>query len=109
MPHIIVEHTRDIENVADMLRDLHACLAGQDTFDIDTLKTRSVALNHVVIADGTCTSMVHITVKLLPGRGDALLHKMTSDLRSIALNYVSSLTTKTTVESVELHKESYQK
>jgi hypothetical protein len=34
---------------------------------------------------------------------------MTSDLRSIALNYVSSLTTKTTVESVELHKESYQK
>jgi 5-carboxymethyl-2-hydroxymuconate isomerase len=108
MPHIIVEHTRDVEGIPDLLRALHNSLGHQDTVQIESLKTRAICLDHVVIGDGDTQSMIHVTLRLLPGRGDELLKKMTMDLEGIAKNYCPLPHTRVTVEVVELHQASYQ-
>ena len=108
MPHLIVEHTRDIDEISQLLQDLHHNLGQQDTVNIESLKTRSICLDHVVIGNGDMQSMVHVTLRLLPGRDDMLLKKMTTDLDSIARQHCSSLNTRITVESVELYKPSYK-
>lgn len=108
MPHIIVEHTRDIEGIPELLRALHNSLGHQDTVQIESLKTRAICLDHVVIGDGDTQSMIHVTLRLLPGRGDELLKKMTMDLEQIARNFCSGAHTRVTVEAIELHQASYR-
>jgi len=108
MPHIIVEHTSDIAEIPQLLRDLHNNLGRQDTVNIESLKTRAICLDHVVIGNGDTQSMMHITLRLLPGRDDVLLQKMTTDLEAIARQHCSSLDTRITVESIDLYKPSYK-
>ena len=108
MPHIIVEHTRDIENVSQLLRDLHNSLGHQETVQIESLKTRSICLDNVVIGNGNFISMIHVTLRLLPGRGETLLCKMTADLEKIVHQYCDTKSTCVTVEAVELHQSSYR-
>jgi 5-carboxymethyl-2-hydroxymuconate isomerase len=107
MPHIILEHTKDIEAIPELLNNLHNSLAGQDTVKLASLKTRSILLNESVVADEKRASMVHVTVKLLPGRSDELRLKMTSDLQDIILSHCSS-STRVTVESMLLDAASYR-
>ena len=108
MPHIIVEHTQDVEGVQSLLSALHSSLAEQDTVVLSSLKTRSIPVTHAIVGDGSSNSMVHITLKLLPGRSDALLEKMTNDLKKIAEKHCSSATC-ITVESMNLNEISYKK
>ena len=107
MPHIIVEHTKDINNISGLLGDLHASIAGQDTVDIGSLKTRSIPIENVVIGDGATQSMVHVTVRLLAGRPNDLLDKMTSDLQAIVIDHCDD-ETRITIESVDLFRASYK-
>ncbi len=108
MPHIIVEHTRDVDGIPDLLHALHNNLGDQDTVQITSLKTRAIPLDHVVIGDDGAQSMIHVTLRLLPGRGDELLKKMTMDLEEIAKNFCPLPCTRITVEAVELHRASYR-
>jgi len=108
MPHIIVEHTKEICDVPALLNALHHSLAGQETVQINALKTRSVVLDHAVIGDGSTKSMMHITVKLLAGRPDDLLKKMTGDLFDIARHHCDISKTRITVEAMPLHNDIYK-
>ncbi|NQZ14376.1 MAG: hypothetical protein HRT94_06120 [Alphaproteobacteria bacterium] len=108
MPHIIVEHTKDVDNVQELLEKLHQSLASQETVVVEAIKTRAVPLDHVVVGDGTSSSMMHTTLKLLPGRDNELRNKMATDLLFVMQSYGSSSTART-VETAELHQESYQK
>ncbi len=108
MPHIIVEHTNDIENVADIVGSLHHNLAGQETVTLEAVKSRSIAVSNAIVGEVQDGSMLHVTVKLLSGRSNDFLAKMTGDLRVVAKSKVAE-NVSVTVESVELHNESYQK
>lgn len=108
MPHIIVEHTADIEAVDGLLSALHESLAGQETVALESIKTRSIEVKNAIVGNGSQNSMIHVMVKLLSGRSDQLLKKMTGDLRDVALQNISG-NTSVTVEAIALHDESYQK
>lgn len=108
MPHIIVEHSSDIKGIDGLLASLHESLASQETVVMDSIKTRSVEVSNVIIGNGSQNSMIHVVVKLLAGRSNELLNKITTDLRDIIIKNISTKTS-VTVEAVALHNESYQK
>lgn len=107
MPHIIVEHTKDVSDVQKLLINLHKNLASQETVVLNSLKSRSIAVGHAVVGNGETDSLLHITLKLLPGRSDELLLKMTSDLQAIAADHCTPAT-RVTVEAATLHAPSYR-
>ena len=108
MPHITVEHTDDIENVDALVSDLHHSLAGQETVTLGAIKSRSIAVQNAFVGEAQNGSMVHVTLKLLSGRSDERRAKMTGDLLTIVKSKVAN-NVSVTVESVDLHNESYKK
>ena len=111
MPHIIVEHTASMNlDMAKLLSQLHENLASQDTVQIKAIKTRAVPVQHVILGTGSWSDkMLHITLKLLPGRSDQLKRTMSQDLHDVAKKFVQDDTITITVEVMELHEASYIK
>lgn len=107
MPHIIVEYTRDIDDVSGLLDGLHDTLAAQETAKLEAIKTRALPLDHYVVGDRSKSSMVHVTLKLMPGRSNELKNTMTTALEAVVKEKVTQETS-VTVESVELNAESYK-
>ena len=109
MPHIILEHSGNAaENLPALLADLHQTLSVQDTVNIAAIKTRAVAVEHAIVGDSEGTEMLHITLKLLPGRDDELRAKMTQALKAVAVSHVAEGVC-VTVESALLDAPSYCK
>jgi 5-carboxymethyl-2-hydroxymuconate isomerase len=111
MPHIIVEYTSTMKlDMPELLSQLHESLAGQDTVKIKAIKTRGVPVQHVIVGTGDWSDkMIHITLKLLPGRSDELKRTMAQDLHVIAKGFVKDDSASVTVEVTELHEASYIK
>ena len=108
MPHIIVEHTADIEDIGALLNTLHQKLAGMDTIVLSDIKSRAITVNHAIIGDGHQNSMVHITLKLLPGRDPALVKTMVQSLHNAACDHCQD-NVRITAESLLIDKETYHK
>ena len=109
MPHLIVEHTDDIGDIDSLLRQCHSSMVSHNVFDVNTLRLRSVNVHNAIIGDRASNSLVHITVKLLPGRSDDVRKAISSGLYKIAREHCHNPNTSVTVETVTLHKESYCK
>ena len=114
MPHIIVEYTDTLASSVDvpkLLAKLHDDLATRDTIDVHGVKTRAVPVQYVIVGDGNePDKMIHVTLKLLPGRDDGLRKEMAEGLREAAYNATHHDDRITiTVETTELHAESYVK
>ena len=107
MPHIIIEHTDTIED--EMLGALHDSLASQDTINLAAIKTRAIKVEGAITGDGTHTGFVHITVKLLTGRPEALRQKIGADLKDVALGHINSATTALSIEVAEMDPATYVK
>lgn len=111
MPHIIVEYTETLassEDVPKLLSELHYNLAMQDTVDVHAIKTRGIPVKYVVVGDGKePDKMVHITLKILPGRSDDLKQTMALGLFSTARKILHDDRISLTVEVMELHEHSY--
>jgi 5-carboxymethyl-2-hydroxymuconate isomerase len=111
MPHIIVEYSATMKlDMPELLSQLHVNLAEQDTIKIKAIKTRAVPVQHVIIGTGGWSDkMLHITLKLLPGRSDDLKRTMSQGLHDIAKDFVKDDSISITVEVAELHEPSYIK
>lgn len=113
MPHIIVEYTETLstsEDIPALLTALHNDLAARDTIDIHGIKTRATPIKFVVVGDAQeQDKMIHITLKLLPGRSDELRNIMSKGLADIARAKTHDDRITITVETTELHAESYIK
>lgn len=111
MPHIVVEYTPNLDlDAPKLLADLHHNFAAQDTVDINGLKTRAIPLERAIVgASETEGKMVHIMAIMLPGRPDDLRKKMAQDLQSVARTHLPAADISITVETIELHAESYIK
>ncbi|MFK7840219.1 MAG: 5-carboxymethyl-2-hydroxymuconate Delta-isomerase [Bdellovibrionales bacterium] len=114
MPHIIVEYSDHLAiDIPKLLSELHNDLAARDTVTIKAIKTRAIPIEHCVIGDmDTANSIIHIALKLLPGRDDALKTQMTQGLADIAAAHVKrpqNPECSITVECLTLDAESYIK
>ena len=111
MPHIIVEFTDHLsEDIPKLLTALHQNLATQRSIDIHAIKTRATPVQYVIVGDGNePDKMIHITLRLLPGRDDALKKTMAQGLFETAQKYTHDDRISITVEVIELHKPSYIK
>ena len=112
MPHIIVEYSDSLIvdfKIEALLHDLHENLAGQPTIDKARIKTRAIPLQHCIVGDDDALNeMIHIAVKLMPGRDDALRKTIAESLQKIAYRHVQRHPDcKITAEVMELDKASY--
>ncbi|MGB3495554.1 MAG: hypothetical protein WBA57_22680 [Elainellaceae cyanobacterium] len=116
MPHIIVEYSDNLSriNIPLLLSELHDELAAQDTVTKSAIKSRAIAIpeENVILGDeDDYDELLHITIKLLPGRNDDLKKNMARALYSVACGAVRAEydNCSVTVEVMELHAESYTK
>ncbi|NCT41337.1 MAG: hypothetical protein GW778_06735 [Alphaproteobacteria bacterium] len=86
MPHIIVEYSDHLAlDIPALLTALHDDLAARDTVTKAAIKTRAIPIEHCVIGDDdSANSFLHIALKLLPGRDDALKKEMAQGLHDVA-------------------------
>lgn len=113
MPHIIVEYSDNLKiDIGSLLEELHHSIEGKYNVALEKIKTRTRKLkNYVVGKHGPDGQMVHIELKLMPGRSD----EAKTDLSGILLNTVRKYVPESdypnsvvTVEVSELHAPSYR-
>ncbi len=111
MPHIIIEYSDHLHlDVEKLTFELHRALCAQPTVVAAAVKTRAIPVKASVVGDGEQQDkMIHIALKLLPGRDDDLRKSMAQALfdtaRKVSIDDRISLS----VETVELHAASYTK
>ena len=112
MPHIVIEHSNTLENIDlnALAHDLHQDLASRDTVSIAAIKTRSHPVYNCVVGDDAQQDlMMHIILKLLPGRDNALKSEMAKGLYDTAKSAIAGQNVSLSVEVQELHADTYQK
>jgi len=71
MPHLIVEHSANVENVPLILEAVHAAALETGLAPIDALRTRAACRDSYVIGDRhPDNAFIALTLRLGPGRSD---------------------------------------
>jgi 5-carboxymethyl-2-hydroxymuconate isomerase len=105
MPHIIIEHDHQTKNEVDLkafAQNMHDVLALQETVKLEAIKTRTIEIQNLIIADNSIERIVHITVLLLKGRSDELKQKMAEALFDKAKVFFQEQSISVTVNVTEL-------
>lgn len=106
MPHIIIEHDKDIKeeiNLSELARALHETLSIQETVKLESIKTRSVEVNNIIIGScETAQKILHVTVLLLSGRSPELKQLMAQSLFDKVKEKLGKLECSVTVNIDEL-------
>jgi len=111
MPHIIVEYTDHLTvDMAKMTIGLHHELIKHETIKEEAVKTRAIPVQATVVGTGQChDKFIHINLRLLPGRSDELRKTMAGALQNTARKIAKDENITISVETSELHAESYTK
>lgn len=105
MPHIIVEHSPNIEfknSVNDLTKELHLTLAQQETIKLSAIKTRVLSGENYIIGDGSKTQFLFLKLLLLPGRSPELRMQFAEALLAVIEKYVDSQKCTYSVEVSEM-------
>lgn len=105
MPHIIVKYSpTDALDFPVLLNDLHQSLSADETVKLSTVKTYAEPITHCVVSDDEQpNNMIHIQVRMKPGREEDRRKKMSSDLHQITRDHVDRAGYQCAV-SVEMHE-----
>jgi len=108
MPHIVIEHSdKTTDAMADTCQAVFDAACGCETFPVPAnVKVRSRLCAHHT--GGTGDDFVHVTVRMLPGRTDALKQEVSAAILA-TLETQFPTTASLTVEIVEMHAASYAK
>ena len=69
MPHLIVEHSANVEHVSLILEAVHAAAIATDLVSVDALRTRAACRESYVIGDRhPGNAFIALTARLGPGR-----------------------------------------
>jgi len=113
MPHIIVEYSDTLassEDIPKLVSIVHHTLAEQDTVSVQAIKTRAIPVQYAIVGDSDSRDrMIHITLKLLPGREDVLKQIMAKALSDKVRSATHDDRISITVEVMEMHEPSYIK
>lgn len=105
MPHIIIEHSKEIKQeveLAQLAMDLHQGLAEQDTVKLGSLKTRTQEVRNLIIGDNETERFLHVQVFLLKGRSEELKQTMADNLFKIAQGHLKESPSSLSVNVSEL-------
>jgi 5-carboxymethyl-2-hydroxymuconate isomerase len=76
MPHIIIEHQANESSelpLKELSSNLHSYLSEHETINLQAIKTRTVAVDNLIIGDVEMDNrFLHITILLLSGRSKEL-------------------------------------
>lgn len=111
MPHIVVHYSNKLDEIVregDMLKALHEDLATRESVTLNAIKTYAIPIAACVVGEAdTPQKMVHIILKLLPGRDTDLKKEMIQGLRAAVLAYAPEYVV--TAEVQELDAQTYSK
>jgi 5-carboxymethyl-2-hydroxymuconate isomerase len=105
MPHIIIEHDKETKDKADLSKlssALHQTLSEQETIKLESIKTRTIEIDNVLVADGSNNKMLHVEVRLLSGRSVELKETMANAVYNEAQKYLEGIECMLTVNISEL-------
>ena len=105
MPHILVKYSKsEILDISSLLTDLHKDLGGYDTVNEAQIKTYAERIEHCVVSDNTRpNNMIHIQVRMKPGRPESLRSRISTSLHDIARKHVDDRAYNCAI-SVEIHE-----
>lgn len=111
MPHIIVEYTDHLSvDIQKLTIELHHVLTKQLTIKASAIKCRAIPVKATVVGEGTDhDKMIHVELKLLPGREDDLRKAMAQALYDTTRKIAKDENISISVETSELHEQSYTK
>lgn len=110
MPHIIVFHNLNTD-VKPLLHGLHEALSAHESVKMRQTKTYSVPLQHAIVGtDEQPADMIHIQVRMKPGRPDEVRQHLSDILHDTARDFVnkSGLISSVSVEIHELDAPTYR-
>ena len=105
MPHIIIEHyskTKTQADLAKLTQSLHTTLAAQETIKLEAIKTRTIEIDNVIVADGSNNQMLHVEIRLLTGRSVELKETMANAIYNTAKEVLEGVDCLLTVNVSEL-------
>ena len=72
MPHLIIEHSANVDDVSRIVEGTHAATLATGIAAVDALRTRAAKREEYLIGDGHAdNAFVAATLRLGPGRSDA--------------------------------------
>ena len=111
MPHIVIHYSHGLDETihkGDVLKALHNDLATRESVTISAIKTYALPMAECVVgAPDTSQNLVHIILKLLPGRDVDLKNEMIQGLRAIVRSHAPEYVV--TAEVQELDAQTYSK
>lgn len=105
MPHIIVEHTSNLNlknGMNEFTSELHSTLAKQETIKLSAIKTRTFIGDNYIIGDGSKSEFLFIRLLLLPGRSPELRNKFAQALLEVIEKHVNKEACTYSVEVAEM-------
>lgn len=113
MPHLEIHMSDGLHQSIDalqFLQSLHVCLGAQETIGIERIKSRILVAAHAIVGNAdTANDFVHILLKIMQGREDALKQAMTQALFNKARDHLEQGSITLTVELQELDALTYRK
>lgn len=110
MPHCIIEHSKELENLISPIKLIEAVHQGtfkSGLFQEKDIKSRAISFEHYQVGD-TKLDFVHVTVRILSGRSEKQRKALSNSVLA-ELNKINLSSTSLTVEICKIEKESYAK
>ncbi|MFZ4403649.1 MAG: 5-carboxymethyl-2-hydroxymuconate Delta-isomerase [Pseudobdellovibrionaceae bacterium] len=112
MPHIIIEHSKNLANKLDipaLTLAIHNKLSEQKSFDIQAIKSRSISYeNYNVTTFGGTKDFLHLQLRIMIGRSHEDIHQAVENLSKTILSLIPT-STELTIEVCEMNKNFYFK
>ncbi len=120
MPHIIVEHSKDISNkkVIEILPEIQKIIESikGGNFTLEACKARSISFDEYFVGsrNNEKSAFLHITVKILAGRTIEIKKELAEKIAKFAeeflkLQNITKERCDLSVDIVDMEKETYQK
>jgi len=86
MPHITIEYSNNLSQKlteSKLMRTLHDCVIAHDVAAVK-IKTRMIKVDDYIVGEGQPeNSMMHVSLLLLEGRGEAFAEKLGADFHGV--------------------------
>ncbi len=106
MPHIVIEHSNEME-ITELMQDLHHLICAFGEFNPSAVKSRSIAFNDYVLPENS-DDFVHVTISILAGRAIELRQKLADSVFGLMRNSVSAQV-KLSLDIREMVADTYRK
>jgi 5-carboxymethyl-2-hydroxymuconate isomerase len=112
MPHLIIECNESLAKTLpfkQLALQLHEILARSLPTNLDNCKSRMLTVSEHLIGDRPQKNFLHITLKILPGRNEAIKNSISQDILSLLSQKISISNLSLSLEIIEINPVNYFK